>query len=79
MAKTLILVPNLGLQDFFRDIYLYYLGVVPSYHPMQFTGKLMSQTWENGKKNLISGPILAHLAQIWAPNIFFAGFPSIRC
>ena len=50
MEKTLILVPNLGLQDFFRDIYLYYLDVVPSYHPMQFTGKLMNQTWENGKK-----------------------------
>ena len=25
-------------------------------------------------KNLISGPILARLAQIWAPQIFFRGF-----
>ena len=24
----------------------------------------MKQTWENGKKNLVSGPILAHLAII---------------
>ena len=31
---------------------------------MQFKGKLMLQTWENGKKDRISGAILASLAQI---------------
>ena len=36
----------------------------------------MIQTWENGKKNLVLDPILACLAQIWAPKIFFAGFTT---
>ena len=29
-------------------------------------------------KNLVSGQILAPLAQIWTPNIFFANFTSTR-
>ena len=37
------------------------LEVVASYHCMEFQGKLMNQTWENDKKKLISGPILARL------------------
>ena len=44
--------PNVGPQFFFGKIYLSYsLEIVPTYHPMQFKGKPMSQTWENGKKN----------------------------
>ena len=46
---------------------------------MQFKGKLMNETSENGKKKLILGPILAHLAQIWAPQNFFVGFIYTRC
>ena len=42
---------------------------------MQFKGKLMNQTLKNGE-NLISGPISAHVAQIWAPKSFFVGFIS---
>ena len=42
---------------------------------MQFKGKLINQTWEHG---LISGPIFARLAQIWAPD-FFAGLFSTKC
>ena len=30
----------------------------------------MNQAWENGKKKLISGPILARLTQIWAKQLF---------
>ena len=30
-------------------------------------------------KNLILGPILAHLAQIWVPKIFFLNFTVTRC
>ena len=45
MAKNLISGPILGF-----EFYLYYLlSTVPSYHPMQFNGKLMNQTWQNGK------------------------------
>ena len=29
----------------------YILNIVSSYHCMQFQGKLMNQTWKNGKKN----------------------------
>ena len=43
---------------------------------MQFQGKLINQTWENGKKNLVSGPMLAH---IWVPKIVFVDFTSTRC
>ena len=42
---------------------------------MQLPGKLMDQTWKNYKK-LILDLILAHLAQIWIPNFFFASFTS---
>ena len=42
------------------------LNIVASYHCVQFQGKLMNQTWNNGKKP-VSGPILAPLAQICPP------------
>ena len=36
---------------------------------MQFQGKLINHTWENGK-NLFLGPIFTFVAQIWATNFF---------
>ena len=49
--KNLVLGLNLGPKIFFHEFYLYYmLDIVASYHCMQLQGKLMSQTWENGKK-----------------------------
>ena len=36
----------------------------------------MNQTWKNDEK-LILGPILAHLAQIWAPNFFLQVLPLL--
>ena len=43
--------PNTGLQIFFVAFYLFLmLDIVASYHSMQFQGKLMKQTGENGKK-----------------------------
>ena len=47
------------------------LDIVASCHYMQFQGKLMNQTWENGEKSPVSGLILAHFAQIWAANFYF--------
>ena len=42
---------------------------------MQFKRKLIKQTWENGKKNLVSG---LHLAQIRATKPFFESLaPSV--
>ena len=46
------------------------LEIVASYHCMEFQGKLMNQTWENDKKNLISGPILGRLVEIWSQKFF---------
>ena len=48
-------------------------GIVASYHRMQFQGKLMIQTQENGEKPHF-GPDLGSLAQI--PPISFVGFTS---
>ena len=43
--------PNLGSQFFFL-FYLYkQFDIVPSYHPMEYPGKLMNQFWENRKKH----------------------------
>ena len=42
--------PNLGPKNF-RDFYFQQkLDIVASNHCMQFQGRLMNQTWENGKK-----------------------------
>ena len=46
------------------------LDIVASYHCMQFQGKLMIQTQEDGKKPYL-GPDLARWARIWAANFFF--------
>ena len=69
-----------GTPKFFSWVlYLYYmLDIVASYHRMQYQGKLMNQTWENGKKTNFEsnfglfGPNLG-------PLIFFLGFTSNRC
>ena len=43
--------PNLGPLNFFHEFYLNYnLDIVTSCDCMQFYGKLMNPTWENGKK-----------------------------
>ena len=53
---------NLGRKNFYSGFYLYQmLDIVASYHYMQFQGELKNQTWENGKKKLVSGPILAQI------------------
>ena len=42
---------DLGSPNYFHGFYLsWYLDIVPSYHPMQFTRKLMNQICQNGKK-----------------------------
>ena len=70
-------VPYLGPQIFFHRFYFYYmLDIVASYHCMQFQGKLMNQTWKIAK-NLVLGPILACLTQIWATKFFFQKSGSI--
>ena len=47
--------PNLGPKIFFHGIHLLQmLEIVASYHCMQFQGKLMNQTWENGQKLALS-------------------------
>ena len=57
MVKNLVSGPTVApldkiwAQKFFHGFYLYcMLDIAASYHCMQFQGKLMNQTWENGKK-----------------------------
>ena len=67
-------------KKYIRGFYLYWmLYIVTSYHRMQFQRKLTNQPWENDTKNLVSGPILTHIAQFWAPKTFFVDFTSTRC
>ena len=59
---------------FFRELYVYwYIDIVPIYHLMQFPGKLMNRTWENGEK-----PNFGHNFGPFSPNLgpqsFFCGF-----
>ena len=81
MTKTLIsdpiLEPLFFFFFFFHEFYLYLLDIVSSYHPIQFKGKLIYQTWENGKRKLILGQILANFAQIWAPKFISWGLPPL--
>ena len=44
---ALILSPIRGPKSVFEG---FYLDNVPGYHPMQFPGKLMNQTWKSNKK-----------------------------
>ena len=69
--------PKYGCQSFFRVFYLYQmLYIVESYHCMQFQGKLMNQTWENGKKTNFGPDFSLFLAQIWAANFSPANLAS---
>ena len=45
----------------------------PYYHPMQFKGKLMNQTWEN-EKNPSFMPDFGHFGLHLGPKNFFCGF-----
>ena len=71
--------PNLGPKNIFHQFYLYYmLEIAASYHCMQFQGKSMNQTWENGQKSSVRlkfGP----LQPKFSPKTFFVGFSSTRC
>ena len=66
MVKNLVSDPilapfgsNLSPKFFFSWILAQLdVKIVASYSCMQFQGKLMNQTWENEKKNLVSDPIV---------------------
>ena len=71
--------PNMGPSIFFGGFYLYQmLNIVASYHRIQFKGKLMIQTQENGKKPH-SGPNLGLLSPNYCPQIFFVKLVNKNC
>ena len=79
MAKNLVLGPILAplvqicaLKFFFCGFYLHFMSnIVASYYCILYQEKLKNQTWENGKKKLILGLTLAHLAKFGLQFFFF--------
>ena len=64
----------------FCTFYLYYyLDIVPSYHPMQFKGKLMNQTWGKSKKPNFGPNFGLFWPKFGLPKNFLVGFTSTRC
>ena len=49
------------------------MDIVPSYDPVQFKGKQMNQTWENGEKPSFE-PDFGQFVPNQGPQIFFLGF-----
>ena len=86
MAKNLVSRPILAPLDqvwvpqiFFHEFYLYYmLDIVTSYDCMQFHGKLMNQTWENGKKPSFRADFGLFGLNLDS-KIFFISFTFITC
>ena len=81
MLKNLILDLILGdltqiwaQKIFFMDLISTSSYIVASHHCMKFQGKLLNQTWENGKKPSFGTNFGS--TQIWAPNFFFLDFTS---
>ena len=68
--------PNLDPPNFFYGFYFYMLDIVASYDCMQFQGKLMNQTWENGRKPSFRTNF-CHFGPNLGPQIFFMDFVSM--
>ena len=51
------------------------LNIIVSYNCIQYQGKLMNQTWENGRKPSFAPDFGPNLV----PIFFFFGFTSTRC
>ena len=64
--------PNFGPNNFLQLLTLL-VDIIPSYHPMQFKEKLMSQIWENHKKPNF-GPDFSLSGPNWGPHFFFFFF-----
>ena len=86
MSKKLILGlilacfgPNTVAKIFFV-FYLYMmLYIVASYHCMQFQGKLMNQTWENGQKPSFGKDFGLLWPNFGPPKIFVVRFTYTIC
>ena len=77
MAKTLIsglIFPCTPSPNFFREFYIYYLDIVPSYYPLEFKGKLMNQTSENYKKTNFGSDFGLFCQHLGHQNLIFLEF-----
>ena len=54
------------------------LGIIASYHCMNFQEKLMNQTWENGKKPSF-GTDFGTFGPNLGPQFFIMNFTSTLC
>ena len=72
--------PKYGCQNFFRVFYLYQmLYIVESYHCVQFQGKLMNQTWENGQRPIFGKDFGLFWPNFGPPKIFVVRFTYNIC
>ena len=75
MTKKPDFGPDFGLFDPYLGpkIFLQILPLLVVYrNPTQFTGKLMKQTWENGKKKKNFGPDFSLFSPKFGPQNFFS-------
>ena len=71
MTKTLISDPVFSMGFTSTDTWHYF-----KLPPNAITWKINHPNLKKMAKNLILGPILVHLTQIWTKKHFFAGFTS---
>ena len=71
MTKTLISDPVFSMGFTSTDTWHYF-----KLQPNAITWKTNHPNFKKMAKNLILGPILVHLTQIWTKKHFFAGFTS---
>ena len=65
--------PNLVTKNVFGEFYHYLMfDIDASYYPMQFQGKIKTQTWENGKKPIFRPDFVSF--GTFGPKTFFPGF-----
>ena len=72
MTKTLLLDPIWGPNFFVHRFYLYQqVGIIPSYHPMLFSGKLMNKLEKMAKKKTGFRPDFGSFGSNLGPKNFF--------
>ena len=71
LSLILVCLTQICAHKFFSEVLHLLVVRYWTYHPMQFKGKLMKQTWENNKKANFAPDF-----DLFGPQNFFQGFTS---